>query len=110
VFRKVVGGTHHLCHSPTPRICLVVGRRPPIYLKTAPRTAVHITDALLRFLIADDDPVPVLFERSSGRLKRDLDALLYQMSLDRALEVEASAHRPRGRQQLIGREIQLHVL
>ena len=53
-------------------------------------------------LIGDDDPAPVLHVAAGRRLAGDADALLDHVEVDRRRQVEALAHRPRRREQLVG--------
>ena len=58
--------------------------------------------------IGDDDEVPVLAVTGRRRLLRQAQALLQYLALDRALQVQAAPHRPRGLQHLVGRQVEQH--
>ena len=52
-------------------------------------------------LVGHDDEVPALVVATRGRLRGDLDALAQELGRNRAAEVEALAHRPGGREELV---------
>ena len=70
------------------------------------RLLVHRADRLALVGVGHDHPVPALLVRPGRRLRRHLDALPHELDRHRPIEVEPLAHRPRGRQQLVRRQVQ----
>ena len=58
------------------------------------------------FRVGDHDEVPALAVRPAGSLEGDGEGLTHQSQVDRTLEIEAFANRPRGGQELFGGEWQ----
>src|SRR6516162_9290946 len=67
-----------------------------------PGYAVVVAEHLAAFAVGDDIPPPVLLRLGSRRVDRELQAFLDDRALDRAGQVEATAHGSRGRQQPVG--------
>ena len=88
--------------------CLVrprLGRRAAVG-ERAPGAPVVPGDGGAGVGIRDDHEVPRLRVRRRRRLYREPDALLQQLPRHGTRQVEAALHRPRRREQLVGRQIQ----
>jgi hypothetical protein len=105
---QVRGGVDDGAESLRPGIPFLVrrGLRPAVeHLEVRP---VVVGDRLLDRGVGDDHPVVVLAVGPRRGLDADLDALLDDLGLDRAVEVEALAHGTGGGQHLVGAQVQVH--
>jgi len=84
------------------RVAAVLGRRQRFAQVRQRRGAVVVGDLEPQVGIHDDHPAPGLAVRGGRRLDGELEAFEQHLALDRAVEVEALAHRAGGREQQVG--------
>ena len=72
--------------------------------------APELSERRLLRRVGDDDEVPVLRVARGRRLLGEGQALLQHLALDRPGEIEPFADGPRGREQLVGCQLEDHPL
>lgn len=72
--------------------------------------APHLGELGPPLLVSDDHEMPALTVASGGRLDGQVHAFFEELTRHRASEVEAVAYRAGGGEQLVGREVESHVL